>query len=1556
MKWAKKWAISQEHRILREFMADLASSDWHLRVSGLEGLAELVKMDIISTNSDVIGEGRSILACTRFPNNNVQLATIRTLQELANQKRFYSIIDKGIFNILTLALDEDSRVRAAAVDFVSELAEKVPFQLAINRSIPSFITDNYGLQQWFARCGRLQVLGKIIQSGQSLYDSGIRNTFRELRTWLSDPDEDVRQEALQIVALAAEHAAFSVKIKDVIPRIVEMFNDEDEDEDVRAAALATCTVLAKVQQAAFKEPMSSVVPAMLLVLSTTTSTMQIVLLKTLSTLAKIEDLITAIHNITKLFESPNKDVRLASFETWAEIVKTHPVTPQNSVQNIRTGIMWALSSTQWHIQIAALQILSTFAETDGLCETLDGDVLEKIISGLSDDDVQAQTLDTLAVLASKGQFHNKVQGATRNILPLLEGWDWSIRQKALDTFAVFARNGILKLDDEITLRMISMLSEADIDTRTGLLNILFMTAKQVLTPAKHLEILVLTNSLNHPNWRVRVAALEVLGYLADDPNYSKINFPALITIVNCISDKTEEKVQLAGLRTLLKFLDVEIFQDGVPVSETVLEIISSLLKSSSEDSRISAISIISSYSAKAEFFSTINNLIPMMTKLLEKHRDSDTRVAIIETLCDMAKTDKFWTETSFLGSVRDTLSSLLSDKHAAVRMAALQILPLVTKHNAFHNIVHDSLEVLLPAALREDTEDSEEDNLRIKVINTLADLAKNDIFRGKIDETPTPWSQSYEQAASRSTRIALLNLMSVLGAKTREPVKAMVAKILPEINDTLHDSEDSELRMAAVQLLSIPAVKEIPPSEFNSRVSTLVTLLSDPEEKVRITALHTLSELAKQEVFRGAINQTLPALLDSLEREEWNVRFAALKTCAALAEDMIFSEFLKSATIKIAACMRFPDDDVQREALVALSRLSREEAFRLDISNTAPDIMSKFGSSYWNVRLQVLGTLSVFMENDAFGDIIHSVLPSIVECLRDSDEEVRTEAAKMLVTLVQHKPYQPSLRGTMQGYGETLADLISDHFRSVRITALALIPKVVQLDVLLKSDEVSKILFSVVKLLSEDKEEKMCIAALDAITALVNQGHVKIANHLYFSLLRSLLSRSLDASYVKNAPAGLPKLAKYSVDAVVNVIPAILSRFERTREQSFWDAATQVLLVLAGIEGRDNKIHNTVVSSVIWAVQDSNPGAQILGLTVLAGVGDQDVFKLKIGDHEPRVLELLHSGDLDVRPSALCVVAALFPDLHFKATETVQAAIETAWQEVSTDLSGNPSVVALERLAKLSGYVDVFRDEQIVNILPTIIAGLKDHPPTIVTSCLHAFSKVAVELLPKLAADARFHDALPRVVPKIMALWSTKRSDTQLRFEILQNLFIFAKHQFHAKIGDQVSVVIVALKDGDAKVRGVALKVLLKLVERVSPDKFMERIKSTVPVLFTLINNVTTVEDSIKLISCLAGDKTLRIDMLARIHPSIYGSSQTPTSWGHLRLLAHLFEEGRLRHEETDLQFFLCLVTSKRAEVQNFVLKYMITMLQQYLRTWTEAKKFPTLFSSAFSSLALLKN
>ncbi|KAJ7888402.1 armadillo-type protein [Mycena olivaceomarginata] len=452
-----------------------------------------------------------------------------------------------------------------------------------------------------------------------------------------------------------DRAALSDTIKNTIPKIAKMF--QDEDEVVRVAALNTCSDVVKVRQAPLKETISRAIPDVLLALNSSSQT-QIAALYTLSALAETDDLTTAIPTIADLFKAEGEDVRVAALGTCSEIAKLQRAALQNTIKNIIPEILAALnSSSGWETQIAALKTISTLAETNGLCETLNDNVLDRIFAGLSDNDssdVRIQVLDTLTVLASKERLHDKIKTTVRNMLPLLEDWRWTVREKALDTFAVFAQHGIfLASDDEITSHIISTLSEGDNDISTRVLNILSIAAKEGVAPVIHPEISLVTNSLSHKNWRVRVAGLQVLESLADNKKYGKFSFPAQATIVDCLSDKFEE-VQLAGLRTLFKFIDNGIVH---PV----------LLIVSVDDWR------------QAEFYSVIIDVIPAIINLLDGP-DEDSRVVMLHTICSLANTEKFCTKDVFVKAIRHILPLLLSNRHAAVRMAALQIVPVISKH------------------------------------------------------------------------------------------------------------------------------------------------------------------------------------------------------------------------------------------------------------------------------------------------------------------------------------------------------------------------------------------------------------------------------------------------------------------------------------------------------------------------------------------------------------------------------------------------------------------------------------------------------------------------------------------------------------------------------------------------------------------------------------------------------------------------------------------------------------------------------------------------------------
>ncbi|KAJ6467273.1 armadillo-type protein, partial [Mycena sanguinolenta] len=618
--------------------------------------------------------------------------------------------------------------------------------------------------------------------------------------------------------------------------------------------------------------------------------------------------------------------------------------------------------------------------------------------------------------------------------------------------------------------------------------------------------------------------------------------------------------------------------------------------------------------------------------------------------------------------------------------------------------------------------------------------------------------------------------------------------------------------------------------------------------------------------------------------------------------------------------------------MITLGQLSQYDAFRLTIAGAASQVMSQLNSLDWGIRLQALRTLSAFAENDAFGDMISSFLQRIVECMKDDDDDVRVQVSKTLLSLVEHSAYRPSIRGALQDCGKShVVDLASGPLKHVRMAALPLIQKVVELDAF--PDSVQEIMATIVNHLS-DGDDAQCIVVLETIRAVINAATYakELTTHIdkLIGLLKHDGSNSTIPTTVLSTLSVLVRQDTESVDIVVQTMTTVFSDFEETAEPQFWDAATEVLLALADLgTGLDDKARNFVSSSVTSALTHSNWRARLLGLSVLGSL-DREVFPFQFQTARPVVIKLVESADLDVRLSTIRVAGPLIDelDLDEEHMEIFRAAMQQSWRDIVVDMkSPNPSAVGFERLSELSD--NDFFDGQFTDLIPLIVTALKgQHQPA---TWLHLLSKLAAA---RASYDFNLRNALVQVVPGMIAFLSNRKTDTQIRLEVLENLREFTEYRkLRAKIQEHVSVIILALKDRDSKVRVASLRVLLKLVQAASPGNIPDRIKSTMPTLLTLIQDLTTREDTVALITCLAADKTLRSDLLAKLLPATLtsNSSRSPISWGRLLLTARLLEDERLELEESDLRFILRLVTSQNPEVQDFVLKFMTSRLQQYL-------------------------
>ncbi|KAF8179305.1 armadillo-type protein [Mycena galopus ATCC 62051] len=629
--------------------------------------------------------------------------------------------------------------------------------------------------------------------------------------------------------------------------------------------------------------------------------------------------------------------------------------------------------------------------------------------------------------------------------------------------------------------------------------------------------------------------------------------------------------------------------------------------------------------------------------------------------------------------------------------------------------------------------------------------------------------------------------MAILGAKIKDTLKNTVKDVTLAITDTLYDDENSEVRLAGLQILTMPVLKDMSTSDFNSLLPTLVTLLVDPEEDVRIAAIQTFLELAKQDMLREIIKGPLTTFFDTLTSDEPRTRVAALKTIGALAQDRAFSDIVKLGTSQIAACLQDdPDEAVRLAALQSFSQLSPADAFRTAVADAAPKIaeLTKMNGSSWSIRLQALETLSIFAQNGTFNEE------------QQSNEEKQAN----------------------------------------------------------EPDSTSKISSSISKCLSDDRN--VCIAALDSIRTLIDHdpSYARNFTSKITEMIELLQANNSDsemwAAMLQTLSVIITK--EDGVDAVVEAIPTLRPFLTNPKEKELRDGAVAVLVALARLGLPDETISNVLSSCIVPTMMDDNPRVCSTGLDVFAGE-HLGIRGHEITENEPRIHEMLTLRDLDVRLSAVHATIAL-GDLGESEEKQLLAAIKIAWPTIFARINGSiSSVTAFEKLGRLAAdcvlLVDVLSDEQFTDIVPSIVGAIKDQNRTSIFG-LHAL------LNSKLAANYTFCDGLVQVVPKMATSLLNKKNDTQT-LGILENMLKLAQYpKLRSKIQEQVSAVVYVLKDRNPSIRTAGLKVLFKLVQEMSPKQFPDRIKSTMSMLLTLIQDVNTRENSIALTTCLAKDLT----------------------------------------------------------------------------------------------------
>ncbi|KAJ7910519.1 armadillo-type protein [Mycena leptocephala] len=461
----------------------------------------------------------------------------------------------------------------------------------------------------------------------------------------------------------------------------------------------------------------------------------------------------------------------------------------------------------------------------------------------------------------------------------------------------------------------------------------------------------------------------------------------------------------------------------------------------------------------------------------------------------------------------------------------------------------------------------------------------------------------------------------------------------------------------------------------------------------------------------------------------------------------------------------------------------------------------------------------------------------------------------MLLNLIQQDTYRISIRGALQAAEiSTIVGLMTDPFKHVRIGALRLLPKVIELDpsLDLPVDLHSKL----IQLLSDDNE--VCIAALETISALVLHN---VNSPLDLpQLIQLLKSEDLDhkkcTAILYTVSASIKRTVCF--EAVMDAIPIISSVFTDTKEEDCRTAAAQVVL---GLASQGTPVHNAILTFLASAFIHVDWRVRVSGLNVLSDLIKQGTPAAEISNNIPLILALLEDPEEDVRISAIRVTASLDESqMELQDKAKLNVAIQGVWGKTFGELENarpkntdpNIYVAALEKLAKLADCDWLPEDTQFASVVPPIIAAVKDQSRSIQLSGLRTLSK--------LANNAKFRESLAPVVSKLTALLSNKKSDTQILLEVLGNFLKLAKYQqFGSVIKKELPEIIPVLYNRDPEVRVAGLSVLFKVAQELEADKLPDRIKLTMPHLLTLLENRNTRKDAVALMACLAKDKTCRV-------------------------------------------------------------------------------------------------
>ncbi|UOB16523.1 sister chromatid cohesion protein PDS5 [Abyssalbus ytuae] len=890
---------------------------------------------------------------------------------------------------------------------------------------------------------------------------------------------------------------------------------------------------------------------------------------------------------------------------------------------------------------------------------------------------------------------------------------------------------------------------------------------------KSQAIALYNKALKDTDWRIRHAAAEALGALAQDaPEKASEIIPGLQKSLED-TDYDVRKVAAEALGALVQ---------AAPDEPLLIPSFEKALENPSVYVRQAAIEALGDLAQAVP--EKASEIIPGLQKALEDTDSWSVRKAAAEALGDLAQAapDEPLLIPSLVKAlenpsvyVRQAAIEALGDLAQAVPEKASEIIPGLQKALEdtdswrVRKVAAEALGALVQAApdepllipsLVKALEDTDYDVRKVaaEALGALAQAAPekaSEIIPGlqKALENPSVYVR---HAAAK----ALGDLAQAIPEKAKE--------ILPSLVKALEDTDSWRVRQAAIEALG--AIAQDVHDKAKEMIPSLLKALKDTDWFVRQAAVKALGALVQAAPDEPLL---IPSFEKALENPSVYVRHAAAKALGDLAQAV--PEKASEIIPGLQKSLEDTDYDVRKlaaEALGAVAQAAPDEPLLIPSLVKAlenPSVYVRYAAA------KALGDLAQAVPEKA-----SEIIPGLQKALEDTDYDVREAVVEALRTLAQAVPEKAS--EIIPGLQKALEDTDSD-VDEASVEALGALAQAVP-------EKASEIIPGLQKAL-EDTDSDVDEASVEALGAQAQAA-------LDMPLLIPSFEKALEnpSVYFRQAVVeALQEVIKASPYEVSEIIPSLQKALGDT-DRWIRKAAVEALGDLAQAAPEKAK---EILPSLEKALRDEDEDVRQTAVVALQKVIKASPYE--VSEIIPSLQKALRDEDKGVRQTAVEALGDLAQAAPEKAKEILPSLVKAL---------ENPSVYVRQTAVVALGAIAQDAPDKMPEIIPVLRKALKDKDSWHVR-------KAAAQALGAIAQDAP--DKMPEIIPVLRKALKDKDS-WHVRKAAAEALGAIAQDA-PDKVLEIIPVLLKALKDKGEDVREAAAEALGE-VAKFTPDKMPE--------------------------------------------------------------------------------------------------------------------------------------